>query len=384
MMRVDSKKVYVNITHNLSLIKHLTINETFDEKVHREVFVNAARHGQIQTMEYLYKYIGSTDSRYEKLVRLAGIECGSIETVKYIDEQYPLSHIKLRQITTYYEHASINGRLNIIKWLYHTYGHPERTSPVAHLYAGTYGHLDTLEWLMDHNFPTHPNTIYRACENGHFHILDHFLQSGGSYDNFIFKHIALGGHLNKLNELYESGIDVMTIETMSGAALSGNIEILEWLVQNGCPYNSNVCFSAAISENPSCLKYLRTLDCPWNGLTMRGLCSNPWSENLLANTSNLIGDSSTGAGKTDLVIWALESGCPYSLNNCVFFACQLGNLGILQLLVEQLDHTTSPPTWLDSPREDLTGFNYDCIDCDDNVLEWLKIKGSPCCGGEHH
>ena len=47
-------------------------------------------------------------------------------------------------------------------------------------------------------------------------------------------------------------------------ALNGNLELLEFLHENGCPWDEWTCFGAAKNGHLECLKYAHENGCPWN------------------------------------------------------------------------------------------------------------------------
>jgi hypothetical protein len=49
----------------------------------------------------------------------------------------------------------------------------------------------------------------------------------------------------------------------SEAAGNGQLEVLKYLRENGCPWGEDACSSAAGNGHLDVLKYLREYDCPW-------------------------------------------------------------------------------------------------------------------------
>ena len=50
-------------------------------------------------------------------------------------------------------------------------------------------------------------------------------------------------------------------------ALKGNLELLQFLRENGCPWNEGTCYFAAKNGHLECLKYAHENGCPWNEKT---------------------------------------------------------------------------------------------------------------------
>jgi hypothetical protein len=55
--------------------------------------------------------------------------------------------------------------------------------------------------------------------------------------------------------------------TMTCAAVRGNLDMVKYCVENGCPMDASVCTHAASEGHLDVLKYLHEHDCPWNSNT---------------------------------------------------------------------------------------------------------------------
>ena len=74
-------------------------------------------------------------------------------------------------------------------------------------------------------------------------------------------------------------------------ARSGNLELLKFLREHGCPWDSKTCSSAACNGHLECLKYAHENGCPWDEKT----CSKAAEK-----------------GHLECLKYAHESGCPGS------------------------------------------------------------------------
>ena len=52
--------------------------------------------------------------------------------------------------------------------------------------------------------------------------------------------------------------------TITAAAIRGNLAIVKYCVENGCPMYANTCYNAAGEGHLDVLKYLHENDCPWH------------------------------------------------------------------------------------------------------------------------
>ena len=52
--------------------------------------------------------------------------------------------------------------------------------------------------------------------------------------------------------------------TINAAAIRGNLAMVKYCVENGCPMDACACWYAAAKGHLDVLKYLHENDCPWN------------------------------------------------------------------------------------------------------------------------
>ncbi|WP_205580093.1 ankyrin repeat domain-containing protein, partial [Pseudomonas aeruginosa] len=57
--------------------------------------------------------------------------------------------------------------------------------------------------------------------------------------------------------------------TIGCGAIQGNVEVVKYCVENGCPMDAIACSDAASNGHLDVLKYLHEHDCPWNSNTCR-------------------------------------------------------------------------------------------------------------------
>ena len=92
------------------------------------------------------------------------------------------------------------------------------------------------------------------------------------------------------------------------AARSGQLEELQWLRANGCPWDRWTCSGAARGGHLEVLQWLRANGCPWDEWT----CSR-----------------AARGGHLEVLQWAHANGCPWDEETCTF-AAQGGHLEVLQ------------------------------------------------------
>ena len=96
-------------------------------------------------------------------------------------------------------------------------------------------------------------------------------------------------------------------QTCTSAAENGHLEVLIWAQQNGCPWDEQACNIAAENGYLDVLIWAQRNGCPWDGCT----CSKA-AEN----------------GHLEVLIWAQQNGCPWDEETCSS-AAENGHLDVL-------------------------------------------------------
>ena len=88
-------------------------------------------------------------------------------------------------------------------------------------------------------------------------MLQWALQNGCPWDENTCKEAASGGHMGVLQWAHGNGCP-WNEWTCSGAALGGHLEVLQWAHQNGCPWDRE----KWIAAHSICRPYLIEHGCP--------------------------------------------------------------------------------------------------------------------------
>jgi hypothetical protein len=107
---------------------------------------------------------------------------------------------------------------------------------------------------------------YRWGKNGYYATQNWFCYKG-TQKWFCYKVARMNKleYLVWLREVKNCDWDILTINT---AAEHGNLAMVKYCVENGCPMDEYACWIAAEEGHLDVLKYLHENDCPWN----RGAC----------------------------------------------------------------------------------------------------------------
>jgi hypothetical protein len=110
-----------------------------------------------------------------------------------------------------------------------------------------------------------------------------------SLEQWACRAAAEGGQLAVLQWLREMGCP-WDAYTCHFAALYGHLDVLKWARANGCGWGVLTCTYAAIGGHLAVLQWARAAGCHWNSLT----CSE-----------------AAGAGHLTILQWARANGCPW-------------------------------------------------------------------------
>lgn len=281
-------------------------------------------------------------------------------TCRFFYKLTPLSPQAVKMFSCYASHGRFEvldwGRKNGLRWNIRT------TRAAAHFgnisllhalrvqgcawdastcsYAANSNQLSTLQWARANGCPWDSNTLLMAAREGHLELLKWAYDNGcpqnrllGSLDNLFLLEVvsitslfnsienwicfgaALGGQIEVLEWCLAKGyrcgpvafgyaalnkrFKVLEWAEQHGdlnkrlifvlAALREDIPLLEWAKANQCPWHSNVTATAACNGNLETLQWLRKNGCPWDGRVRQYAARNNHQE---------------------LLAWAIANGAP--------------------------------------------------------------------------
>ena len=126
-----------------------------------------------------------------------------------------------------------------------------------------------------------------------------------------YSYAAGGGNLEVLEWLHNTGCPWVD-EITCAAATGGHLKVLKWLHNHGCPWDRWTCAYAAGSGHLRMLQWARQHNCPWT-----------WATPAFA----------AEGGHLAVLQWAREHGCPWDYYTCML-AAEAGQLEVLQWVRE--------------------------------------------------
>lgn len=107
---------------------------------------------------------------------------------------------------------------------------------------------------------------------------------------FELPHVVATAHLIPVPWSLHTTYLTRVQEACAAAAGGGHLEVLQYLYENGCPWNEYTCKFAAEGGHLDVLRWCRSKDCPWD----EDVCAFAAEE-----------------GHVDVLHWAVMNGCPW-------------------------------------------------------------------------
>ena len=210
--------------------------------------------------------------------------------------------------------AARNGQLGVLNWIFQ-----RSTSKLDYVNvcsaAARGGHMDVLLWARKHNFPWSSDTCAKAASGGHLDIIKWLREQGCPMDNTVLINAGKKGHLNILQLALSIGI-AFPREVCGEAAYGGQLHILKWLKENELPWvdewlrlfpqNANYLealkWAKSIGYNFQEYNYIKAAG---NLEALQWLKDNncPWSEHFLWKVAK--------KGNAEAIKFGLENNCPW-------------------------------------------------------------------------
>ena len=209
---------------------------------------------------------------YPRKIFYNAAKIGNLEIVQYLYKMYKLNILKYGEACM---NASKNGHAEVLKWLL-LQGFECNDYIIVNV--ALCGDLELLKWIHTTIHFEVPLSYTRVCtgaaKNGNIEMLKYLHEKGYSWGGDTCNSAIKTGHLEVLKYLLENGCSCDG-ETWREAIISGNLEIIDILCEDENSYwDEESCEIAARRGRLDILKLLRNPDRP------RGLC--PWDERTLA------------------------------------------------------------------------------------------------------
>eukprot|EP01127_Copromyxa_protea_P016163 TRINITY_DN4757_c0_g1_i1.p1 TRINITY_DN4757_c0_g1~~TRINITY_DN4757_c0_g1_i1.p1 ORF type:complete len:583 (+),score=74.03 TRINITY_DN4757_c0_g1_i1:43-1791(+) len=186
---------------------------------------------------------------------------GDLGTLKWLQENQCF-------VTVSVYNAARLGHSHVLRWLAAETEVPFRIDWQSGLKpAARAGNVEFLRSLRSSRFFSgtwNTDIFASAAKSGNLEVLQQLMDLGLPYDHKAPKYAAKYGHLHALRWLTDCC--PLTIDCFIAAAKKGNIEVLEYLLSRNCPWSTQVASTAARYGHLEALNWLSENGCPWDDL----------------------------------------------------------------------------------------------------------------------
>lgn len=158
-------------------------------------------------------------------------------------------------------YAAYGGHLNIVQWFYYTYGGLPICSNVQD------GNIPMLQWLCALS-PPNEREFASTAHNGHLVNLQWLRARGYPWDEGAIILALMSSHMDIVRWLIQNGCPRQSPDIIYAAVVFTGTNTVQWLRQNGCPW-SHDCVPIVIEDGDlTRLKWLITNGCPFDQFEM--------------------------------------------------------------------------------------------------------------------
>ena len=198
--------------------------------------------------------------------------------------------------------------------------------------------------------------MYGVCSAGELEVLKWAREKGCPFvgPEVTLAPAAEGGHVELFKWVFANGCKELTEEVLGCSAFSGNKEFVLWVKeQEGCVWQEEVvCVGAATGGQHETLLWLRdVMGCP-----------HEWFPSCCFAASMM--------GRVETLKWLRENGCAWSEVQCIEIAVIHGKYPILKFIKDTLGESG----W--KPHENLLVRTAGVTAMSIESLEWLRANGS--------
>ena len=269
---------------------------------------SAAETGQLEMCKWLLER-AHADHRENGLAYMSmhGASRGQMAVVRWtVSEGFPLGSMAIGV-------AVAGGCLNVLRWALKQgyYQMKDLACNKTFAFAVNGGQVEMLEWIVENfkdedtvNFgsPWGPVTSRSgriACDlaawAGQLKVLQWARDKGCPWTSVTAWEAAKEGHLDVLRWAWENGCPHDEL-ACAKAALGGHLDVLRWAWENEFVWDEETCAMAATSGHLKVLQWARERDCPWNEWTC---------------------DAAAEGGHLEVLKWARQHGCPWDSQTCI-------------------------------------------------------------------
>eukprot|EP00953_Heterococcus_sp_UTEX-ZZ885_P014617 8275-Heterococcus_DN1.PRE.4 len=214
--------------------------------------------------------------------------------------------------------------------------------------AAKSGNIDMLRWLLQGGYGLCASTAYQAALAGHKHVLKFLNSEACTFDKWSFTAAAYRGDLDMLRWLQQQGCPRDALAVSITAVSSGNVPLMMWLKEQHVELYPMLMLHAAEHGHLNMCRYL----VDQGGQLTKKACKH-----------------AARGGHTETLRWLLAQGCPYKVSSISRGAASSGSIGVLTYVLELGAAITTAPV-LTSMLTTAGAFGH--LD----AAKWLRKQGA--------
>lgn len=335
------------------------------------VLLNAVRGKQLETIKFLL----STKCPWNIEAATLAVKQGDLEILKFFHEEGYISPDSDIYDSLMPSAVSAGGGIEIVRYLINNrYRCDERHSQIA-----AFENTEVFKYLYEMGCPWETGNITEVVNSENLETVKYLYEtSPGLFDVDVFGQAIYTGNMEMITYLLEAGCPWKAPTSCEAAAFSNQLDLLKYLHDNGCPWNENSCTSAACNNNIDVLRYLREEGCPWDESACVGAASYGFLETLIYLHDNGCpwDDESTLYASIEvnypIFKYLLDNDCPIH-EDCIRFWIREGNTEAIKNMLDKgihLDHETL--IYLRDPNSHL-------LHSDRDPCPWAEQWNMSCC-----
>ena len=266
---------------------------------HDDVLRNIAKRGDKKTlMKYFKLYKDHNFYDYEEAARRSLEVAAEFGHVKILQAAKSLDFDWVDEFEELMEAAAVGGQVEVLQWIWNELSTEFKEEYIVDVDPGFFYHL-----------------IEKAVKANHIDVLEwisfSFQWSGETEELHetigIMIEAALNGNINIVRWLSSKNIKECGLSCIEAAVRGGNLEVLKYVRELGCPWSNKVGILAALKGNLEILKWSVLNDCPMDVSKIFPSAANSKQPNL------------------EVYQWLFNQGCPFNEEKSFRNACKLGN-----------------------------------------------------------
>jgi hypothetical protein len=197
----------------------------------------------------------------------------------------------------------------------------DKTCMALHCVAARHGHIAVLQWLLADRL----ETLIQADRTAHEEIERNILKEESARTVKVLK---------------KHGVCLFNSKTCAAAAEGGHLDVLRWLVAEGCRMTESTCTAAARTGKLHVLQWARANRCKWSAATCNAAAAAghltllQWAHEHGCKWDESACAAAAGGGHKEVLQWARSNGCQWDEQTCIA-AAKGGHLHVLQWAREQ-------------------------------------------------